>query len=123
MSEEGLDLSADEIPSKEAKPKEGILGHRLGEEDSRIRLRRVLSYGTAFVAVALFGVSVSLAYIKDSNPYVIGIFVASATFLNLKVLGTALPGKESKEPSGHPLLNAVIRVLDALKDYMNKKQP
>ena len=91
MSDDGSDLSADSIPAKEIGPKENILEHRLGEESSRILLRKVLSYGTALVTTILFGVSIYLAYIEDSKPYVIGIFVASATLLNLKVLGSALP--------------------------------
>ena len=121
MSDEGSDLSADSIPAEEIEPKENILDHRLGEENSRIRLRQVLSYGTALVTTILFGVSICLAYLKDPDPYIIGIFVASATFLNLKVLGSTLPDKEAKESGGHPLFSAIIRVLDALKDYMNKK--
>ena len=70
----------------------------------------------------LLGMKVRKLDMSDMNDHGLSGKVASATFLNLKVLGSTLPDKEAKESGGHPLFSAIIRVLDALKDYMNKKQ-
>ena len=53
---------------------------------------------------------------------IIGIFVASATLVQLKALSMTLPDRETRNSNEHPLLSAVIRTLDALKDYMNRKK-
>ena len=122
MSDEGPDLSSDSIQDPDLESREDILAIRAEEERSRIQQRKYGSYIATGTAVVLFVVSICLAFRENQNQYIIGIFVASATLVQLKALSMTLPDRETRNSNEHPLLSAVIRTLDALKDYMNRKK-